>query len=180
VLHKDEDTGQLTRMFMAEPRHTLHMNLNVMNSMSLGIHSHLYDIDLIRLVGNPINLIYQESETGIVTREYSFESLVTGGRGARYENKQSILRLVEYDQFRISSLSSDILHTIYVPESQRACWIVKEGLKVSTTNRLFNNMENMECIGHETFLPHLYVKDNPSNFIRSFVREFFDSTRNLH
>lgn len=180
VLHKDPDTNQLTRMFMTMPYHPLHENLSTVNRFSLGVHNHLYDIELIRLVGNPVNVLHEKCSTGVVTKKYNFESVVTNGRGAKDTNNNGIIRLTGYDEFRTAVLAMDQLHTVYVPKEQRACWIVREGIQHATTNNLYNNAEKLQCTGHDTFVRGPYIHTNAANSVRAFVRRFFDDVRGMY
>lgn len=147
VLHKDEE-GRLTRMFMTDSSHKMHLNLPNNHDYSLGVHDHKYDLKLTQLYGRVLNMSYAEGagEDSTVVNKYQFTSAMSDTEVHTKPYAQLVDSQVKLDIKSVEWLSEEplliphqALHTVYVPEGKVTAWLVEEGLEVKDCTSLYTN-----------------------------------------
>lgn len=167
----DKTDGRLTRAFMVGPNHELYKNNPNNTKLSVGIHNHLYSIELIGVFGSPINYRY-DYNFNHSAKEYNYYKFTSG-----VENGQPVVELLGKRSLRcyngevlLPDLSRHIFdfefHTIYVPKGEVAVWLVKEGVTRNKYTYLFNNANiNID-------MSRYYQKFNCADDVLEFVNRF--------
>ena len=153
--------GRLTRAFFTSSNHEMHLNLDPSLWLSLGIHNHLYNLDITTISGTPYNVSFEETEGDYNVDQYTYQSKIAGGRGAAY-NKAACLEMSGITLIDKLHIPHEALHTVFVPRGQMACWLVQEGVKVKDTTKLYQNGDTSGTIATPFDYP-----------VMVFVNEFF-------
>lgn len=147
----------IVRLFIADPRHDLHTNglgpgvgVERFAGQSVAFHRHRYDLDLHHVSGVVWNvygaLLPAVGGSEFIRCEYR-SKLVDGEAGLLDTGKR---RRVATDYQRLEPgdphlMAAGLLHTVAVPERERAAWIVRErpvdpplDMSVYTTNPVFD------------------------------------------
>lgn len=155
------DGGNLVRFYITSPDHKLFQNSHDgLFDLSLGIHSHKYNIVLVGLSGFDYasNLIYTEDNFGSEVKKYDYS--VEGGAVYSCLSK---LSLDGYKRIDVEVMLASTLHTVHVPEGVVACWVVEEWNRAESEHtELFTN-SNLEFVKYENF--------GTADEIRTFVRD---------
>jgi hypothetical protein len=159
------DSGRLTRCFLADRNHHLYGNLSFHNmALQVGVHDHRYDLLIKGITGVAINATFGESLEGFECSKYKF----TDGQGSEWLGKSN-LRLKEinplYGGFGVFMHRAE-LHTMFVPKGQRASWLVKEGYQLQDHTLLYTNSSPLAA-KHTVF--------NSADSVREFVKSFYNS-----
>lgn len=125
VLH--DEPGNRVRMFYADWHHSLHRNRD--GAFSIAIHSHHCDIRLVGLFGRPYNDVYALTpHVSGPFAEMAYTSGVTGEGSLTANGGRAFAHLLRSEPLTAAvTLKAHELHTIYLPEAQRAAWLVIEG-----------------------------------------------------
>jgi hypothetical protein len=162
VVLKNE-SGKLTRCFLVENNHEMHLNINQRLVLPLGIHSHMYDIRLTQVSGEALNVIYRENKSLCNVSKYSYESEISGGRGSIYTGISGV-EVCDVSRLNGCFMSHNELHTVYVPKGSKSSWVVQEGQQVTNKTDLFQN-GSAKC--SEFILP------KSADQVRDFVSKFY-------
>ena len=130
-----ETNGRLTRIFFTDTDHVMHKNGNL-STMSLGAHNHRYNITLTGLCGSAVNVnIIKAVDSGKPLHHFEYMD----GEKMRYLGKAlaQISGIQAIGPQPIFMPASDI-HTVFVPQYEKAAWLVDEGETVSDTVDLFS------------------------------------------
>ena len=157
------DNGKLTRCFIAERNHEMYLNINSRLHLPLGIHDHRYDLRLRQVTGEALNILYKENSSLCNVMKYKYESEIKGGVGAIYDGISGV-EVCGVNKFTDIIMSSDELHTVYVPKNQESSWLVQEGHEQQDVTNLFQN-GNSKCSKSRTPVSIAEVKD--------FVHKFY-------
>lgn len=133
--------GGLLRAFFTTPDHVLHLNNNV-NTFSLGAHNHRYSVTLSHILGNPVNVVTKHNgpENWFTKLEfYDCEKIVKAG------SCDSDIEFFQPITKNLITMGHEIFHTIFVPEGQKAAWLVEEGPQVKDFAELVSETETPKC-----------------------------------
>lgn len=165
----NNNMGRLTRMFITETTHQMYRNLGT-RAPALGIHDHKYDLTLTSIIGNAINVNFTAEKTqqrlGNI-KQWVFEDQKPYETMVRDEIiKQSSIEMIDLDGVFIDK---DALHTVYVPQGQRAIWLVEEGEEVKKSTRLYTNGSvKIDPLKH-------YQRFGSANEVRTYVKDLLES-----
>lgn len=156
VLH-DEKENRI-RIFFADVNHKLHLNSKqFIDPMSLAIHPHHCNVVLYPLFGNIHNITFTESqckyfpdEINLLKLKYnsailnSNPSIEIVGNKSLYYDKST-----HYRMYGPINMYAKELHTIYIPETYAAAWIVFEGKEDdSYENVMYSNNPKFDFNEH--------------------------------
>lgn len=150
VLH-DEKENRI-RIFFADTKHKLHLNTKQFeNPMTLAIHPHHCNVVLYPLFGNIHNITFTESQTkffpdqiNLLKLKYT-SAILNTTPSIDVVGKQSLYydRNGDYKMYGPINMYAKELHTIWVPETYTAAWIVFEGKEDDTyENVMYSNNPN--------------------------------------
>lgn len=169
VLNQAEN-GALIRVFVAEENHNLYLNVPG-EMMSIGFHNHSRHLALVNLLGNAKNIIAKpctSADAQMDLDEYSFKSKIKTGAEINIIEKTGIRIPVRFEEQNLTSkvlLLGAELHTIYVPEGEKAVWLIVEG------NPLQNYTGNMYTSHLDPQLDQdalMYLRPSQIDFCRIF------------
>lgn len=136
--------GRLTRAFFAHPHHSMYLNGSV-DTLSLGIHNHQYNIHLTKLYGISYNIGFNDDNLKGCSkyskvRKYRYKSQLDGGGGIHpmYATEHN-LQHTSFEEITTNYIHHSDLHTVLVHKGEKAAWIVEEGLKVSDETLLYTS-----------------------------------------
>ena len=148
IVLSDND-GRLVRFYITSHEHTLFQNSHDgLFDLSLGVHSHKYDLVLTAVKGfdHASNLVYIEDPSGTDVKKYDYSV----EQGAVYIGVSSLC-MVSHKKIDIETMDSDTLRTVHVPEGMVACWLVEDGIETGSRHaELFSNSE-IKFVKHQTF-----------------------------
>lgn len=165
----DKTGGRLTRLFCATAVHGLWWNAMSTN-FEVGVHDHVYHLELSHVSGNVIHMKYVESSLeGARLKKYIFTSkgcnetphIEPAGSRLLFLSSLQPLRRCEH-------LGCNELHTIYCDIGKCASWVVEEGDKVKDKTTLYTNTEQL--IKKDMYQPFPSVET-----VRKFVHDFYGS-----
>lgn len=143
VVDKASD-GRLTRAFFAHPNHSMYLNGDV-DTLSLGVHNHQYNINLTKLYGTSYNIGFSDDNLGYRSkyprvRKYRYKSQLGGGGGIQpmYSNEHN-LQQTSFEEITTNYIHHSELHTVLVHKGEKAAWIVEEGLRVNDETLLYTS-----------------------------------------
>lgn len=136
VLH--DEPGNRVRVFVTNGAHGLHWNRPSVwlgapkhARFSLGVHPHHCDIRLIHLFGEVHNDLYAVvPHRNGPFEKYAFQSAINTGSGSLVPTgTRADLHMVRTDALASKpvAMKAHELHSVYVPNGERAAWMVVEG-----------------------------------------------------
>lgn len=153
------------RMFVTDTGHDLYTNNGSSSHMSLAVHAHHCDVRFVNVFGNAENHRYRMVPDGVSLappwHEMDYVSAITtGGPGSltptgkrAWGVRTAIERLADNPVMR-----ADEMHTIYVPISERAAWLVIEGREdPDYDSKCWTLNKEPDLGGLYRPLPHIYV-----------------------
>lgn len=168
VINQDAD-GRLTRIFLAHSNHSMWKN-NVPSICSLGIHDHKYNIRLthVKGVANNITAKVLLHKKGFFKYEYSSMLNGNGVRGVavpvglEYINKEFIGSIF---------IPHTELHTVSVPKSEKAAWLVEEGSVVKETTTLITHLQKEDITSQQLYKSFESKQEVLDTVVRFFNEE---------
>lgn len=127
------------RMFLATAEHTLWRN-NIPacdEPMSIALHAHRARLTLIRVFG-PVHQVraIHDDVGAVALRTFRHTSHLLTGHGGFEEVGSARFSVSTPFVFDVEPMSADALHTVYIPEGERAAWYVHE----HETDPAFNDL----------------------------------------
>ena len=148
----DATPGTMVRMFYAAGDHSLWLNEvrdgKFVHDMSLAMHGHHCDLDLVPIVGHFQNIttrIAQDlHQSDILLDSFKWTSYINTGKG-NFEptGTERLLKPVSniYEDRR-ACMRADDLHTVFVERNTEAAWLVFEGREDPDYNALsYSNVD---------------------------------------
>lgn len=132
VLYQNGD--MLRRMFFTTKDHELHRNWSYSNP-SIAFHPHRFDITLIPITKNATNVILDTTEVprennGCTVAKWRYKSQLISGEGSFWKERDVSLKSMAIKHWPMNVpryMSADVVHSVFVPKSEEAAWIVEEG-----------------------------------------------------
>lgn len=144
MLYKSPDLG--IRVFIAQEHHELYRNMPFSikpfrgSELSVAVHRHRYPVTLIPIAGHVYNIEFFDAETyvpgfekviEVCLEEFAYHSALKGVGSfksrLRYKNFFQNEQNFEMPLNVPIHMDMDQYHTVYVPERQKAVWLVLEG-----------------------------------------------------
>lgn len=136
----DEKDGKLTRIFFTTSDHTMYNN-GMLSDMSLGAHNHRYNIRLEGLFGNPLNIMIQPNAgSGCILHSFKYQD----GEKMAYQGITQA-RIESVEKIGDIFMPAHQVHTVYVPQYEKAAWLVEEGKTVADTVNLYSAVRQPVC-----------------------------------
>ena len=156
VLHDGKQNR--IRIFFADNDHKLHLNTqDFRNPMSLAIHPHHCNVVLYPLFGDIHNITFIEShskhfpdEIKLLKLQYN-SAILNASPSITVVGEQSLFydRNSDYKMYGPINMYAKELHTIYIPKTHTAAWIVFEGKEDDTyENVMYSNNPNFNFNEH--------------------------------
>lgn len=134
VLAEDADTGELVRVFWANPDHELYHNWTLFGKdLSLALHPHHCDLRLELIFGSVTNVVVtlRDGDGIFKFNAWDYVSGIANPTGS-FEKAGGSMVLAGV-QLRVllhgvpDHMDHADIHTVYVPKGQSAAWLVHEG-----------------------------------------------------
>ena len=144
MLYKSPDLG--IRVFIAQEHHELYRNMPFSikpfrgSELSVAVHRHRYPVTLIPIAGHIYNIEFFDADSyvpghnkviEVCLEEFQYKSALKGvgsfKSSLRYKNFLQGEQNFEMPLNVPVYMNMDQYHTIYVPEGQKAIWLVLEG-----------------------------------------------------
>lgn len=150
VLFDGTDKGQgMIRFFFARPGNPNLTDLYTPEGhFGGGIHNHHYDLAIIPLIGNPINVeterTFKKTNSSIELHEYGFTSGLPGGEIATLYKAPRVMRPLEHIQLApgdVRLMKAADLHTMIIPDEHNlpgVAWMVIEGSPQPTDSLIYS------------------------------------------
>lgn len=130
--------GRLLRCFFTTPDHEMYHNVDPEFCLALGVHNHLYSLTLSAVYGSAYNMSFEKCPQLQNVDMSRFHSKLNGGGGAERLYRSGLIG-TGAERITKLELTSDELHTVYVPRETRACWLVQEGNRDKDFTTLYQN-----------------------------------------
>lgn len=129
VLAENVDTGELVRVFWANPGHELYHNHDIESpDLRVALHPHHCDIRITPIFGDLMNIVVTPGFDMFVNT-WEYVSGIANSRGYfRQLPEQEGFGSIHRDVLTSPcDMTHDQVHTVFVPKGQTAAWLVEEG-----------------------------------------------------
>lgn len=165
-----EAPGKTIRLFVAEPGHSLSRNdpRRYEGEMSIGFHPHHCDLTLVWLRGYIRNWIVSPGGGDIEAGQFAYRSALRGQKPGFERVGDARLSTIDIRALEDGAsifMKASALHTVAVPSSEWAAWLVLEGAEDPNYLPVCYSTSDLE---NESF-DHLY-QPMPEGKLRSLLR----------
>ena len=131
-------TAPMVRIYLAREDHTLWKNHPEFHgSMSVALHSHRTDITMVPLFGQVSNVLINGGSVGTMRGlfRYQFSSVIRAGAGGFEPTPYKQINYMHLHRLDEPTwLSGATPHSVFVPQGERAAWMICESAPVELPN----------------------------------------------